>query len=434
MISIVCVYNDVKTLESVLLRSLEREWAEYELILVDNRDGVHKGAAEALNCGGKQANGKYIMFVHQDIEFQSVSCLGDIETILDRLPDLGVAGIAGMSTSGRSYSERVKAFTFLSNPIPQVEEVQTLDECLMIVPNSVFQQLKFDEQRFDGWHCYGADYCLCAGKMGLKTYVLPISALHCSTGAIVGNLFRYQRMLYSKHRKHYKEIYLTMSPRKLSPLSLYLNEHVGHLYLRLFPTWTSIRTSILERELSGCHTLLDLGCSNLSWMRWRPSYSVGVGPGGVILRESKRRHIHNECVIADVRSVQFKQRSFDAVIALNNLSELTREERYDLVARMAYWSKKRIAVCISNAESQPVWHSGNCGDQRQCVLGWSVEELNNMGFKVFGINGWKQLSQWDGSIKYKPTVVWQVISNVSQKITRYYPELASILLAVKAVD
>lgn len=77
MISVVCVYNNEKTLKSVLLESLERQTVEYELITLDNRDGRFKSAAEALNYGGAKAKGDYIMFVHQDMWLGTDSWLED---------------------------------------------------------------------------------------------------------------------------------------------------------------------------------------------------------------------------------------------------------------------------------------------------------------------------------------------------------------------
>ena len=64
MISVICVYNNKKILDNCLLKSIKNQTTKVELILLDNREGRFKSAAEALNFGGEQANGKYLMFVH----------------------------------------------------------------------------------------------------------------------------------------------------------------------------------------------------------------------------------------------------------------------------------------------------------------------------------------------------------------------------------
>ena len=113
MISIVCVFNDWEVLERFLLRSLDTQTAPYEMHLVDNTNGRFKSAAEALNFGGQQATGKYIMFVHQDVYLASTVWLESVENTLDTLPKLGIAGVAGKTKNGmHTYSNAEHA------PIP----------------------------------------------------------------------------------------------------------------------------------------------------------------------------------------------------------------------------------------------------------------------------------------------------------------------------
>jgi hypothetical protein len=105
MISIVCVYNDEAVLKRFLLKSLQNQTAKYELILEDNTRSRFSSAAQALNHGGRKASSKYIMFVHQDIDLLSDRWLEDVERWLDMIPNLGIAGVAGMSEFGCTNRE-----------------------------------------------------------------------------------------------------------------------------------------------------------------------------------------------------------------------------------------------------------------------------------------------------------------------------------------
>ena len=67
MMSIICVYNNEDILEEYLIKSLNYQSEEYELILVDNRLGQFTSASSALNHGAEEANGDYFVFAHQDI-------------------------------------------------------------------------------------------------------------------------------------------------------------------------------------------------------------------------------------------------------------------------------------------------------------------------------------------------------------------------------
>ena len=67
------------------------------MIIVDNRNRVFHSLPSALNFGAKRANGKYIMFIHQDVSLLGDSWLERVENILDRLDQFGAAGVAGVT-------------------------------------------------------------------------------------------------------------------------------------------------------------------------------------------------------------------------------------------------------------------------------------------------------------------------------------------------
>ena len=100
MISIICVYNNERILRNCLLKSLSDQKTDFELITIDNTENRFRSAAAALNWGGKQTAGDYLMFVHQDVDLCSDSWFDDIEALLDSLPDLGIAGVAGVRERG----------------------------------------------------------------------------------------------------------------------------------------------------------------------------------------------------------------------------------------------------------------------------------------------------------------------------------------------
>lgn len=232
MFSIVCAYSNKDIFDRYLISSLQKQSAEYEPVFVDNCEKQFSSAAAALNYGGRQARSKYIMFVHQDVDFESATWLADAGKMLDALPGLGVAGVAGISENGRNLRERGRniithgpqrtAWEF-GNAIEKPEIVQTLDCCVLIVPGAVFEKIQFDEVVCNNWHLYGEDYCLQAKSANLNTYVLPLSIYHASQGAVrntradivlsLGALppeyYRTLKALIGKYRGKYKYIYTT---------------------------------------------------------------------------------------------------------------------------------------------------------------------------------------------------------------------------------
>jgi len=248
MISVVCVFNDESILNNVLLKSLKKQTAEFELITLDNRNNRFQSAAEALNYGGSKATGDYIMFIHQDMWLFSETCLDEIEKDLKSLSDVGIAGVAGVKDSTSRHINNLKwAFEDFGvlqrlggHRSKKIEEVLTLDECVLIVPKPLFKKLKFDEKTFDGWDCYGTDYCLSVRQLGYKSYVLPAYSSHCCLRASYKRwefkgLLKYQSRIYSKHKHNYQSIASWMST--ISQKQLIWNHGVsilGPFYSKMF--------------------------------------------------------------------------------------------------------------------------------------------------------------------------------------------------------
>jgi GT2 family glycosyltransferase len=255
VISIVCVYNNKTVLEDWLLQSLQNQTSNYELILVDNTQKEFKSAAQALNWGGQKAKGGYVMFVHQDVDLRSTSWLEDTGKLLDSIPNLGIAGVAGTRRGKTSRMREV--VTNIEHgtppmsipgtvPLQRPEKVQTLDECLVIIPRPVFHMLQFDEKVCDDWHLYAVDYCLSVVNLGLSVYVIPIFIYHRSTavsnksllqtissiGSLPAGYYQSLGKLLKKHRSHIKQFYTTTGYWSTSyPLTLQRAAIVGRLIL-----------------------------------------------------------------------------------------------------------------------------------------------------------------------------------------------------------
>lgn len=215
MISVVCVYNNRAILDECLLKSLKDQTTDFELITLDNTRSQFTSASEALNQGGSLAKGDYILFIHQDIVLESESWLHDLEQSLGELDNLGVVGVAGRS------ADEWEVVTNITHGIPPDRasrfhvtapmKVQTIDECAFVVPKSVFNQLRFDEETCYHWHLYSVEYCLSANRLGYSAYVLPLELYHKSEGASMSkDYFLVLEKVIEKHKEEYSKIYTAM--------------------------------------------------------------------------------------------------------------------------------------------------------------------------------------------------------------------------------
>lgn len=181
-----CV-NDYRTYRKNVLKSLKKFPSKHdiEIIDIDNSDNKYS-AAEALNLGASRSSGNLLVFCHQDVYFLKkwVNFLADQLLKVDN--NWGVLGPVGSRLSdgkrekaGHYYAERKFSFDSKNLPI----EVQSLDECCLIVKSDAFRakDLMFDE-RYPGFHIYGLDICLQSIHSGLKNYAIDAPIRHEGEG------------------------------------------------------------------------------------------------------------------------------------------------------------------------------------------------------------------------------------------------------------
>jgi SAM-dependent methyltransferase len=214
-----------------------------------------------------------------------------------------------------------------------------------------------------------------------------------------------------------------------------MNELIKRLYYGIFPPWTVY----LKKELSACKTVLDLGCGNNSPLQHIPvPYSMGVDLYYPYLEASKKRRIHTEYMMADIRQIEFKEQSFDAVLLLDVIEHLAVQEGKELISKALRWAKRKVVVVTPNGF---IWQEGyDCNPLQNHKTGWSVDQLEELGFKVVGIYGWKKLRLSEigivskARVRYKPTQLWALVADLTQKVTHHHPKFAFELLATKAIS
>jgi hypothetical protein len=222
-ISIICIFNDEKIVDEFLIKSLKLQNLPFQLILVNNQNGIYPSAANAFNVHLNQANGDYIMFLHQDISFDDPNFLKKTIDILKELTDLGVAGFAGCSKEKKEIisniyhgtPQRLAGTIHVDKPV----KVQTVDECCFLIPKDLICYLKFDEETCFDWHLYAVEICLNAINRGYSNYVLPMSLYHKSDGVKVADVyFKILKRILVKYHKEIPEIYTTVGRWNQNPI------------------------------------------------------------------------------------------------------------------------------------------------------------------------------------------------------------------------
>jgi len=103
--SIISVYNNKHILNEYLMSGLKNQsFDDFEIILLDNRFNKFDSASSALNHGGNQAIGDYLIFIHQDV-LLPYYYIEKVNTYVQRINNLGVAGAAGVRDTGKCTAQ-----------------------------------------------------------------------------------------------------------------------------------------------------------------------------------------------------------------------------------------------------------------------------------------------------------------------------------------
>jgi SAM-dependent methyltransferase len=186
----------------------------------------------------------------------------------------------------------------------------------------------------------------------------------------------------------------------------------------------------IEEELMACQSVLDLGCGKNSPIKHISLlYSVGVDIFPEYLELSKQNRIHSAYILSNIANIEFKSKSFDAVIALDLIEHLTKDEVHKLIYKMEKWARKKVIILTPNGFLAQ--HEYDDNPHQEHHSGWHVKDFANLGYSVKGINGLRILRGEQALIRFKPKWFWEPISDYTQKYTYAHPKHAFHLLAVK---
>lgn len=162
--------------------------------------GVHdaKSLCEGYNRGARQSRGDILIFCHDDIEIATPDFAPRLLAHLRRYDGVGVCGttrltdgdwgkagqpwIHGQVIHGKA-GESGHILLVNGSQALVVERTQAWDGLFFAVRRKVWEQLKFDEQTFDGFHLYDVDFSFRAFLAGFNLAVATdLLLIHHSTG------------------------------------------------------------------------------------------------------------------------------------------------------------------------------------------------------------------------------------------------------------
>ena len=201
----------------------------------------------------------------------------------------------------------------------------------------------------------------------------------------------------------------------------------------------------LDQALKGCRTVLDIGCGPDSPLKYSQiPYSVGVDVFKPYIDNSRKKKIHTKYITGDINKINFSNNSFDAVIMIDVLEHNTKKAGKEILKKAGKWAVKKIIVTTPNGYLPQKCIDKNIFQSHQS--GWTIDEMTKLGYKAYGLAGFKFFRSENisekyntkgniySTIKFNPKILWLIISELSQLIAYYFPKIAFETFYIKKLN
>lgn len=159
---------------------------DHEYVVIDNSDNRHS-IFSAYNEGIRRSKGDILVFMHQDIDYQTINWGGVVAGLL-KDNSIGIVGFGGahfLPSVPMYWSEspiiseyckhndngRLYDCVATDYMVDGLADVAVVDGMCMMARRDVFDHLAFDEKSYSGFHLYDMDICMQIYQQGLRICV-----------------------------------------------------------------------------------------------------------------------------------------------------------------------------------------------------------------------------------------------------------------------
>ena len=229
--TIMTVWNDESMFRQLQENLAGQTGVEYVLLGIDNRGNPYPGIRQAFLDHLDQVDTSLVLFAHQDIRFLEAEDLAHFVAQVEKLENLGVAGVAGCPAGSQwqllSNIVHGKNRTPAGKTISAPQSVQSVDECLFAMRLSTLRKLPFTNR--PGWHLYAVEQCIQSQQAGLTNYVVPAQLYHLSSG---GSLDPSYLTMLTAMCKTYNISHLNTTVKQWQPGTFSGRCYISYYYLK----------------------------------------------------------------------------------------------------------------------------------------------------------------------------------------------------------
>lgn len=364
------------------------------------------GAAGGRNLGSKYAKGEYLLFIDDDAEVDK-EMVSELVKLLDYGKRIGIVQpkiydmekrniLQGLGCDVNLFTGRVSAVGIREEDKGLYDNIRELQSvgCIWMVKREVIDKIGgYDEEYFIPWE--DTDFSYRARKAGFNILFAP-KALAWHKGiksTFINPLLDYIGIRNSDRAyriarnkiifmvKHAPFFNLFIFFLIFLPIITFVHSIIILLSLRfdlLLIYWKGVASGlfyalrklyfdfdnyinpfkvfILSLEDPVCwiidksaQSILDIGCGQGFPMkmiknRMQVRKSVGVDLFKPYIEIGEKYNIHDQYIISDVRKLNFKDKSFDVVLALQILEHLKKNDAWKVVNKIERIAKKQVII------------------------------------------------------------------------------------------
>lgn len=186
---------------------------------------------------------------------------------------------------------------------------------------------------------------------------------------------------------------------------------------------------MLTSALSGCDSVIDVGCGTDSRLQYARFSGYKIGADGYAPALDPTHRLHDEYRQCDVRQLSFSPKSVDACVCLDVIEHLAKEDGLRLLESLERIARKIVVVATPNGFlPQPPTEDN---PYQEHLSGWVASEFTERGYKVSGLAGYRRWRGMYGRIIAKPEPFFLIISKFTEGYFESRPENAFALFCVR---
>lgn len=210
VISIVICSQEEKITEVMEQNISNTIGVPYEIIYIYNEQNMYS-IFEAYNLGVEKARGHVICFMHNDIEYLSDNWGEEVEKVLS-MPNVGACAVAGANYMRRTPSyypiggcynvmnivQSTKSEDIEWRTYTNLTEMAVFDGLWFCIKRKCFDQVRFDSQRYDGFHFYDIDMATQLVVNNYRIIGLPSVKIRHKSGGCTNTSWLVNSFKYAK--------------------------------------------------------------------------------------------------------------------------------------------------------------------------------------------------------------------------------------------